>query len=380
MAPVPDIPGRTGAPPPAAALREALMRALPLVVLVLALLAVMALAGQAGIVTQRRVVLCLISVVMVVGLYIFMGNSGVLNFSAVGFMAIGAYAAALLTMPPAAKQTFLPDLPAWLGAAELPVMAGPLCGGLVAAAVALAIGGPIMRLSGIAAGIATFSLMFIVYVVLGNWNALTGGQSSLMGLRAWVDLWSAGLFAIAAVAVAWIYQESRWALALRASREDEVAARASGLRVVGLRLGAFVLGAFVCGVGGGLYGHFQGTLRVENFYLDLTFLYVAMLVVGGMRSLTGAVVGAVAVSALAEALRQVEVGLTLPGTAITLSAPAGLADVVLAATMLLVLIRRPQGITGGRGDSYGRLRPGALGTGGSAMPATLPSPDSQPAE
>ncbi len=334
-------------------LHDPVRRAGPLALLVAGIVLIVVLAGFGEIVVQRRVVLCLISIVMVVGLYTFMGNSGVLNFSVVGFMAIGAYTAALLTMPPGAKRTFLPDLPGWLAAAELPLIAGPFLGGLVAAAIALAVGGPIMRLSGIAAGIATFSLMFIIYVVLGNWNSVTGGQISLMGLKTWVGLWTAGLFAIGAVVLAWIYQETRWALALQASREDEVAARASGIRVVRLRLGAFVLSAFICGVGGGLYGHFQGTLRVENFYLDPTFLYVAMLVVGGTRKLAGAVAGAVAVSALAEMLRQAEAGFAIPGTGVTLSAPGGFGDVVLAGLMLAILIYRPQGIAGGPGP--GRL-------------------------
>lgn len=328
-------------------LRDFLIRAVPMVLLVVGLLAMMTLAGLGDIVTQRRVILCLINVVVVVGLYTFMGNSGVLNFSAVGFMAIGAYTAALLTMQPGLKNTFLPDLPVWLAMTQLPLVSGPILGGLVAAAVALAVSAPIMRLSGIAAGIATFALMFIVYVVLGNWNSVTGGQTSLMGLKTWVGLWPAGLFAMGAVVLAWVYQNTRWALALQASREDAVAALASGIRIVPLRVGAFVLSAFICGVGGGLYGHFQGTLRIENFYLDPTFLYVVMLVVGGTRSLSGAVVGAVSIAVLAEALRQVEVGFALPGTGVTLSAPAGLADVVLAALMLLVLIYRPQGIVGG---------------------------------
>ena len=332
----------------AIALREAVARMAPLAVLVVGLLALVLLGELGSIVTQRRIILCLTSVVVVVGLYTFMGNSGVLNFSAVAFMAIGAYTAALLTMPATAKSLFLPDLPVWLAAAELPLVSGPILGGLVAAGVALIVGAPIMRLSGIAAGIATFALMFIVYVVLGNWNSLTGGQTSLMGLKTWVGLWAAGGFAIGAVILAWLYQETRWALALQASREDEVAARASGIRVLRLRLGAFVLSGFICGVGGGLYGHFQGTLRVENFYLDPTFLYVAMLIVGGMRSLTGAVVGTVTIAALSEALRQIEVGLPISGTEIILKAPAGLGDVVLAALMLLILIFRPQGIVGGR--------------------------------
>ena len=332
----------------AAALRDLLLRSAPLLVLTAMIVAITVLAGVADAVTGRRVILCLVNVVAVVGLYIFMGNSGVLNFSSVGFMAIGAYVAALLTMPATAKGMFLPDLPAWLMAAELPALAGPFLGGGVCAAVALVVGLPIMRLSGIAAAIATFSLMYICYIVLGNWSSVTGGQISLMGLKVYVGLVTACGFAVGAIALAFIYQETRWALALRASREDAVAAQACGIRVAALRLGAFVLGAFVCGVAGALYGHFLGTLRVESFYLDPTFLLVTMLVVGGMRSLTGAVVGCLVISLLAELLRLVEVGVPLPGTGVRLAAAPGFGDVVLAALMLLILIFRPNGITGGR--------------------------------
>lgn len=335
-------------------MRDLVMRAAPLLALVALIVVVTLLAEVADTVTARRVILSLVNVVCVVGLYIFMGNSGVLNFSSVGSMAIGAYVAALLTMPVSAKGMFLPDLPGWLAAAELPALAGPFLGGLVAAGVALVVGLPIMRLSGIAAAIATFSLMFICYIVLGNWTSITGGQISLMGLKAYVGLWTACGFAVGAVVLAFAYQETRWALALRASREDAVAAQASGIRVASLRLGAFVLGAFVCGTGGALYGHFQGTLRVESFYLDPTFLLVTMLVVGGMRSLTGAVIGCLVISLLTEILRLVEVGVPVPGTEITLGAAAGFGDVVLAALMLMILIFRPNGITGGR-EIFGNL-------------------------
>ncbi len=328
--------------------REIILRSAPLLALVVLIVAITLLAGLADAVTVRRVILSLVNVVAVVGLYIFMGNSGVLNFSSVGFMAIGAYVAALLTMPANAKGMFLPDLPGWLMVAELPALAGPFIGGAVSSILALVVGLPIMRLSGIAAAIATFSLMFICYIVLGNWTSLTGGQISLMGLKSYVGLWTACAFAVGAIGVAFAYQETRWALALRASREDAVAASACGLRVAALRLGAFVLSAFVCGVGGALYGHFQGTLRVESFYLDPTFLLVTMLVVGGMRSLTGAVIGCLSISLLTELLRLVEVGVPVPGTTFTVAAAAGFGDVVLAALMLLILIFRPNGITGGR--------------------------------
>jgi branched-chain amino acid transport system permease protein len=215
------------------AVREWLLRAVPLLVLVAVIALIAVLAAELPIVTQRRVILGLVSLVAVVGLYVFMGNSGILNFSFVGFMAIGAYTSVLLTLPPPIKGTFLPDLPGWLAAAALPPLLGPFLGGLLAAAVALVVGLPIMRLSGIAAAIATFSLLFIVYIVIGNWNSVTGGQISIMGLGPYVTLPVAGAFAVGAVAVAFLFQETRWALALRASREDEVAARACGIRISG---------------------------------------------------------------------------------------------------------------------------------------------------
>ncbi len=246
-----SVNGRIGWRPAA---RDGLRRLVPLAALVGIVLAIVLLAGMGDIVLQRRVIFCLIHVVAVVGLYIFMGNSGVMNFSSAGFMAVGAYTSALLTMAPGMKSTFLPDLPAWLAAAHLSPLWGALAGGVVAGLLALVIGIPIMRLSGIGAAIATLSLMFICYIVLGNWTALTGGQQSLMGLPSYVGLWTAGLTAMAAIAVAFVYQETRGALALRGSREDEVAARGSGVRIVRERLVAFVVSGFVTGIAGVLGG------------------------------------------------------------------------------------------------------------------------------
>ena len=103
---------------------------------------------------------------------------------------------------------------------------------------------------------------------------------------------------------------------------------------------------FCRGIAGVLLAHFLGTVRVENYYIDLTFLVVAMLVIGGMRSLTGAVVGALVIAALTEVMRQSEVGLTVGGQ--TLAAPAGAGDAVLALILLLMILFRPNGIAGGK--------------------------------
>lgn len=321
-------------------------RLAPLVILILVVLALAGASEFAPTIVQRRMTQGLINVVAVVGLYVFVGNSGVLSFGNVAFMAIGAYVSALLTMPAAAKGVFLPDLPDFLAATQLPAAAGALAGGAAAALVALVAGFPLMRLSGISASIATFSILVVSYVVLGNWTSVTGGQNSLMGLPIYVGLWTAAGWAVFAVTVAFLHQESRSGLLLRASREDEAAAAASGVTLVPHRLLAFVVSAFLSGLSGVLLAHFLGTVRVETFYLDLTFLIIAMLVIGGMRSLTGAVTGAIVITLLTELMRQAEVGVTI-GTA-KIAAPGGFGDALLALLMLLIILFRPRGIADGR--------------------------------
>lgn len=329
---------------------ETLLRLWPPVALVAIIVAIALCTSFAPVVLQRRATQGLINLIAVVGLYVFVGNSGVLSFGNVAFMAVGAYVSALLTMKAAAKSVFLPDLPPTIAHAEWPTVPGALAGGFAAAVLAFFVGWPLMRLSGVSASIATFAVLVIAYIVLGNWTAVTGGQNSLMGLPAYVDLWTALAWAVAAIVIAFVYQETRSALLLRASREDEAAALASGVNVVRHRLIAFIISGFLSGIAGVLLGHFLGIIRVENFYLDLTFLIVAMLIIGGRGSLTGAVAGAVVIAVLTELLRRAEIG--VPIGHVTIAAPPGVGDVILALIMLLIILFRPNGIAGGRELSW----------------------------
>jgi branched-chain amino acid transport system permease protein len=133
---------------------------------------------------------------------------------------------------------------------------------------------------------------------------------------------------------------------LRASREDEAAAAASGISVRSVRLFAFVLSAAVVALGGVLQGHFLGVLTVGQFYFEFTFLTLAMLVMGGMRSLSGAVVGTLVVSVVSEALRVAAGGFSIGDTMVP--SAQGLREIGLALIMLAVLVMRPHGIMGDR--------------------------------
>jgi branched-chain amino acid transport system permease protein len=117
---------------------------------------------------------------------------------------------------------------------------------------------------------------------------------------------------------------------------------------------AFVLSALTVGIAGVVFGQVQQGIYPNAFYLDTTFVTLAMLVVGGMRSLTGAVVGAISLSALAELLSRLQNGLVIGGT--TLKIPVGSQQVGFALAMLAVLLLRPAGITGGHELSFGAIR------------------------
>lgn len=287
-----------------------------------------------------------IRVVVVVGLYVFIGNSGIISFGQVGFMCIGAYAAAWATAEPTFKQIMLQGLPLFLQENQYPFLAAMAGAMALPAAVALVLGLAIMRLSGTAASIATFAFLIIVNSVYSNWDSVTAGVSSIIGIPTVVGPWTAYVFAAFAIVVAYLFQISRFGLMLRASRDDEVAARASAVKVLSMRLAAFVLSAALVGLGGGLYAQFLGILTVDPFYLNLSFITIAMLVVGGMASLTGAVTGVLAVTAVVEILRFLERGFPVGDGQLAL--PSGSQEIGLGVVMALILIFRPNGLARGR--------------------------------
>jgi branched-chain amino acid transport system permease protein len=317
------------------------------------LIIIVLLGAMAAPAMQRTITEALVKLTVVIGLYIFVGNSGVFSFGHVAFMAIGGYVSAILTILPAKKQVAL-KLPLFLEAAQLPGALALLVAVAVAALIALFVAMPLIRLRGIALPMATFALLVIVYVVALNWTAVTGGRQALVGLPRHTNLWTAlGASSVALVAAA-AYGRTRHGLALRCSRESEVAAAATGIDVERERLIAFVISAAVVAMGGVLFAHLLGTMTANTFFLDLTFVTLTMLVVGGMRSLTGACAGVAVVSVVSELFRSIERGIDLG--AFTLEAPPGLQEIALALVLLVILLTRPHGLAGDWELSWDALR------------------------
>ena len=325
-----------------------LTHAWPILVLLVPLLVIVLLSDQFGSVyMQRTVTEALIKIVMVVGLYIFIGNSGIVSFGHITFVAIAAYASAWQTCCAMMKPITMSGLPSFLKDQTYPLIPSALASMTLAGGAAFLIGLILMRLSGLAASISTLAALFILNVIYSNWDTVTMGRASIVGLPTYVTAWVALGCVAVAVIVAYIYQISAKGLAIRAAREDEVAAHAAGISLYWTRLFAFTLSGVVMGLAGVLQVHFLGTVSISAFFLNLTFITLAMLVVGGMKSLAGAVVGVVVVSTIIDVFRRFEAGISLGGDS-RLSIPAGSQELVLAALMLLILIFRKDGIMGGR--------------------------------
>ncbi len=295
--------------------------------------------------TETYFINALVNVAIVVALYLFIGNSGVLSFGHVSFVALGAWTAGVLSVPVSEKPAIMPHLAGFLRDTSVGNVPSLAIAAAVGAAYALVLGLPLMRLSGLAAGIATFAVLEITHNVLRYWETIGPGVTTFSAVPETTGLLQAGVAAVIAVVVAWAYQHSRFGRLLRATRDDPAAARAVGVSVYRQRLIAFVLSGALAGFAGGLYVHLL-PVNTESLYLDLTFITLAMLVIGGTTSLWGAVVGALAVSGVDSFLAEAENGVHVPGG--TLDFPAGTRIVVVGALMALVLILRPSGLTGGR--------------------------------
>lgn len=297
---------------------------------------------------QRTATEILIRVVVVVGLYVFIGNSGLMSFGHVALMCVGAYGAAWLAVPPEMKAYNLTGLPEWVAQVAYGHMSATLAGVLLAAALALLSGLVLMRLSGIAISIASLALLAIVNVVYSNWDNVTGGTSSVVGIPTTVGIWEALAWTVLTLVLAQAHSTSRWGLQLRALREDSVAARASGVNLYVTALLAFVLSGALVGLGGALEAQFLGVINPDVFYLDQTILFIAMLVLGGSASLSGAVLGVLTLSILVELLITLEQGVTLSLGAHSwvLSAPGGTQEIGLGLIMVVMLVFRPEGLLG----------------------------------
>ncbi len=297
--------------------------------------------GPAG---ERVLTVFFISLIAVLGIGVYSGNSGILSFGHMSFVAIGAYVSSLLTLPAAVKAATLPKLPEWLAATELGLLPAIAVAVAVTALVALVVGLALGRLDGSAATIATLGLLIIVHGIIIGWRDVTRGSGTFFGVPRDTSLWIAAAGCLVALIVARLYRDSISGLRLRATRENAIAAGAVGVNLRRERLISWVLSAALMAVSGALIAHFLGAFSPKKFYFVDTFQLLAMLIVGGMTTTTGAVVGAVAITVVTEFLRRLESGIDIAG--FTTPQVFGTTQIGIAAIILIAMFRKADGIAG----------------------------------
>jgi branched-chain amino acid transport system permease protein len=213
-------------------------------------------------------------------------SCGLLSLANAAFMGIGAYIASLISM-----QTGLP-FPVALAA-----------GGILPALVALVIGIPTLRLSGVYLAMATLGFGEVVRVIVLNME-VTGGPMGLNGVPPITEWWHIVLLLAATLYCLARVRRSKIGRAFEAIKEDEVAARLMGVNVAGYKLLAFVIGAAIAGVAGALNAHYTFTIGPNNYGFENAVDILTMAVFGGTSNLIGPVLGSTILSLLPEVLRE----------------------------------------------------------------------------
>ena len=274
--------------------------------------------------TSQVMIFAAINVILAVSLNLVMGETGQFSLCHAAFMAVGAYASALITGR--ALPALLPHL-SWTGsswasqASFLPVL---VCAGLVAAVAGLIVGGPSLRLRGDYLAMVTLGFGEIIRVLLQNTNAV-GGARGMEGILPATNLfWAVGV-AVVTMYTMMALVRSTYGKGFHAVRDDEIAAAAMGIDTTRFKVTAFVIGAFFAGVAGALYAHAVQFISPEGFNFLRSFEIIVMVILGGLGRPVGVAVAAILITLLNEWLRDL----------------SGYRMVVYALIIILFMILRP---------------------------------------
>jgi branched-chain amino acid transport system permease protein len=289
------------------------------------------LAGWIGAYYYKIVILAGINIILAVSLNLINGITGQFSIGHAGFYAIGAYASAtLVTYEESSIRNVVSFLPK-MGQDAVLLLAGILVAAIAAAIAGVAVGIPSLRLRGDYLAIVTLGFGEIIRVVILNVDAIGGarGFSNIPPLSDFFLFW-VFLFVLITVSVIQNLVNSSYGRAFISIRDDEIAAEAMGVDTTRFKVLSFVISSMFAGIGGSLFGHYTAYLNPNTFTFLTSFNLIIMIVVGGLGSIEGAILGAILITVVLEALRSFG-EFRLVGFSILL---------------VLVMLYRPQGLMG----------------------------------
>ena len=316
-----------------------LIAALVIVLLLIAMNQYMSEAGLFGYGVPpyfgRVIMLAGINVILAVSLNLITGFTGQFSIGHAGFMAVGAYSSAYLTVYYAGGwERSLAGLVGASVAHALIFLLAILVGAIVAALAGLIVGIPSLRLRGDYLAIVTLGFAEIIRIVILNIDKVGGATG--FTVPGYTNFLWVGAFAVITIVIVYNIVHSDIGRALVSIREDELAAEAMGINTTNYKVLAFVISSALAGMAGVLFGHYTSFLSTNDFQFIRSFEIIIMIVLGGMGSLTGSVLGAIVITIMPELLRK------LPGDF------SRYRLVVYSALLILIMLTRPQGLLGTR--------------------------------
>jgi len=272
-----------------------------------------------------------INIVLAVSLNLINGFTGQFSIGHAGFMAIGAYASAYITVTYGERLrgafAFLPEF----GQQSVLLLLGLSIGAVLAAIAGFFVGVPSLRLRGDYLAIVTLGFGEIIRVLILNIDAV-GGARGFSGIPRLANFFWIYLFAAATILVVYRIVHSSFGRTLVAIREDEIAAEAMGVHTTRAKVISFVVSSAMAGVAGGLFAHYLMYVHTNSFTFLKSFEIIIMIVIGGLGSISGSVLGAVLFIGLTEGLREF----------------AQYRMILFSLLLIIIMIVRPQGILGHR--------------------------------
>ncbi len=277
-----------------------------------------------------------ITIIAVTGLNILTGYCGQLSIGHAGFMAVGAYTTAILT----SKLGF-------------PFLAGLICSGFSAGLIGIIFGLPSVRVRGFYLAITTIAAQFIIIWVINHWS-VTGGfvgmrvpAASIGGLQMRSE--SSQFYLIMIVtAICILFAKNlargRVGRAFIAVRDNDLAAEVMGINLTYYKLLAFFIGCFLAGIAGALFAHWTGFLNAENFTLTDSILYIGMVIIGGLGTTLGPILGVVLIRLLQQGIMYISPVLEGAFPAIPAGFTSGIAPMVFGLVIILFLVLEPRGL------------------------------------
>lgn len=304
---------------------------------------------------QRVVRLGAVYSIVALSLNLIQGYTGQFSLGSAGFMAVGAYATAVLSLPDKIRDAvyYLEPMAPWLAKIHLPFILALIVGGLLAGIVAFFIGFPVLRLKGDYLSIATLGFSEIIRIVLNNAQSVTNGATGLKSIDGTANVWWCfGILALVILFMTRLFRSS-YGRAFMAIRDDEVAAEAMGIKLFKHKMMAFIASAVIAGIAGGLLASVMGAISPVLFKHTMSYDILLIMVLGGTGTMTGAVLGGFIFVIAKEALRFMDSGFALGP--ITVPSIAGLRMVVFSVLLMIIVLFYHKGLSGGKEFSWDRL-------------------------